>query len=192
VACVCARGDRPDRDHLHVRRERLDESGHLAIVESVFDEQRDGMPAGGRGHTRIVHSVEPGRVSAILSSGPPAPWYDCDVKTLIVHGGEAPLPAPVRDVIVRGSTSVEERSVADVDVSTSLAGADRIVFWSAGDEPTRALAARCASAGTREGAEAIVFVTPDGAGHVRGLEDEQVFQWPRDQDRLVMAFMTGA
>jgi hypothetical protein len=114
------------------------------------------------------------------------------VKTLIVRGGDAPLPAPVRDVIVRGSTSVEERSVADVDASASIAEADRIVFWSAGDEPTRALAARCASAERRTGAEAIVFVTPDGAGHVRGLGDEQVFEWPRDQDRLVMAFMTGA
>jgi len=90
---------------------------------------------------------------------------------LIVHGGDAPLPASVREVIVRGSTSVEERT---------------------GDEPARALAARCASADWSEGADAIVFVTPDGAGHVRGLGDEQIFEWPRDQDRLVMASMTGA
>ena len=41
------------------------------------------------------------------------------------------------------------------------------------------------------GREAIVFVTPDGAARLSGLGDDQVFEWPRDEDRLVMAFMTG-
>jgi hypothetical protein len=120
-----------------------------------------------------------------------AAWYDCEVKTVLIHGGETPLPDHVRDVIARGSTSLEERAASDGDAYASIADADRVVFWSAGDEATRALATRCASAGP-EGREAIVFVTPEGAGRVPGLGDEQVFEWPRDEDRLVMAFMTGA
>jgi hypothetical protein len=114
------------------------------------------------------------------------------VKTLLIRGGDTPVPDHVREVIVRGSTSVEERTVSDVEASSSIAGADRIVFWSEGDDATRALAAKCASNENPEGKEAIVFVTPDGGGRLAGLGREQVFEWPRDEDRLVMAFMTGA
>jgi len=110
---------------------------------------------------------------------------------LLILGGDTPLPDPVRDIFARGSTSLEERAASDVDAYASVANADRVVFWSAGDEATRALAMRCASAAP-EGREAVVFVTPDGARHLPGLGDEQVFEWPRDEDRLVMAFMTGA
>ena len=120
-----------------------------------------------------------------------AAWYDCRVKTVLIRRGDTPLPTAVRDVIVRGSTSLEERVVSDAGASSSIANADRVVFWSAGDEATRELAERCASAGP-EGREAIVFVTPDGGARLPGLGDDQVFEWPRDQDRLVMAFMTGA
>jgi hypothetical protein len=114
------------------------------------------------------------------------------VKTLLICGGEAPVPDAVREVIAQGSTSLEERTVSDVEGSSSLADADRIVFWSGGDDATRALAARCASAEKREAREAVVFVTPEGAARLSGLPDEQVFEWPRDEDRLMMAFMTGA
>jgi hypothetical protein len=118
-------------------------------------------------------------------------WYDCDVKTLLIHGGDTPLPGPVRDVIAKGSTSLEERAASDLDPSSPLADVDRVVFWSAGDAATRALAARCAAV-TGARSEGVVFVTPDGAGRLAGLTDEQVFEWPRDEDRLMMAFMTGA
>ena len=39
--------------------------------------------------------------------------------------------------------------------------------------------------------EAIVFVTPDDSG-VDGLAPNEFFVWPRDEDRLKMAFMTAA
>ena len=120
-----------------------------------------------------------------------AAWYDCRVKTVLIRGGDTPLPAAVRDVIVRGSTSLEERVASDAGASSSIANADRVVFWSAGDEVTRELAMQCASTGP-QGRDAVVFVTPDGAARLPGLGDDQVFEWPRDQDRLVMAFMTGA
>jgi hypothetical protein len=113
------------------------------------------------------------------------------VKTLLIRGGDAPLPDAVREVIARGSTSLEERTISEVETASSMADADRIVFWSGGDEATRALAARCASAERSEDRE-VVFVTPDGAGSLSGLAREQVFEWPRDEDRLMMAFMTGA
>jgi hypothetical protein len=113
------------------------------------------------------------------------------VKTVLIQGGDTPLPGPIRDVIARGSTSLEERAATDVDAYSSIADADRVVFWSAGDDATRALAVQCASSAPR-GREAIVFVTPEGAGRLPGLGDEQVFEWPRDEDRLMMAFMTGA
>ena len=113
------------------------------------------------------------------------------MKTVLIHGGDTPLPDHVRDVITRGSTSFEERAASDGDAYASIADADRVVFWSAGDAATRALSTRCASAGP-EGREAIVFVMPEGAGRLPGLGDDQVFEWPRDEDRLVMAFMTGA
>jgi pimeloyl-ACP methyl ester carboxylesterase len=131
------------------------------------------------------------RGTACLSFVVAAAWYDCGVKTLLIHGGDIPLPGPVRDVIARGSTSLEERAASDAAAYSSIADADRVVFWSAGDDATRALAARCALAAP-EGREAIVLVTPEGAGRFPGLADEQVFEWPRDEDRLVMAFMTGA
>jgi hypothetical protein len=114
------------------------------------------------------------------------------MKTLLISGGKTPLPDAVRDVITRGSTSLDERKPGDVDAAASLADADRIVFWSAGDTATRALAIRCAGVERREGREAIVFITTDAGETVTGLSEFEHFIWPRDEDRLVMAFMTGA
>jgi hypothetical protein len=119
-------------------------------------------------------------------------WYDCEMKTLLIHGGEAPLPEALRDVIVRGSTSLDERPAGQVGASGALEPADRLVFWSPGDPATREIAARCAAAEKRDGREAIVFVTTDEADNVPGLSEGELFVWPRDEDRLVMAFMTGA
>ena len=81
--------------------------------------------------------------------------------------------------------------VSDAGASSSIANADRVVFWSAGDDATRELAERCASAGP-EGREAIVFVTPDGGARLPGLGDDQVFEWPPRSGSTRMAFMTGA
>jgi hypothetical protein len=114
------------------------------------------------------------------------------MKTLLISGAEAPIPPALREVIVRGSTSVDERTARELDLSAALAAADRIVFWSAGDRATRTLAAEFAKAEKRVGREAIVFVTTNAAENVEGLSDGELFVWPRDEDRLIMAFMTGA
>lgn len=114
------------------------------------------------------------------------------MKTLLISGGDRPLPDALRAVIVRGSTSLDERRTPEVDAVESLARVDRIVFWSPGDGATHALATRCATAEKRDGREAIVFVTTDGNESIAGLSDSELFVWPRDEDRLVMAFMTGA
>ena len=114
------------------------------------------------------------------------------MKTLVISGGDVPLPERLRDVITRGSTSVDERRVPEMDSSATLSGADRIVFWSHGDDAIRTLATRCASDEKRQGREAIVYVTTDSAEHVSGLSETEWFVWPRDADRLMMAFMTGA
>jgi hypothetical protein len=114
------------------------------------------------------------------------------VKTLLITGGGAPLPQALRDVIARGSTEVRERAARDVDGAAAVAGVDRVVFWSAGDEATRKLAAQCALAERRDGRETIVFVTTAAGDEVAGLSPAEMFEWPGDEDRLTMAFMTGA
>jgi hypothetical protein len=114
------------------------------------------------------------------------------MKTLLISGGERPLPDALREVIVRGSTSVDERRARDVDAAEPPGDVDRIVLWSPGDADTRALAARYAEAEKRTGREALVFITTEEAQAVAGLSDGELFFWPRDEDRLVMAFMTGA
>jgi hypothetical protein len=117
--------------------------------------------------------------------------YDrSSMKTLLIRGS-TPVPPAVREVITRGSTSLEERPAADV--SAEHLNADRIVFWAArGDEDLRTLAARCARAEARMGRQVIVYVTPYADASVAGLAPNELFVWPRDEDRLKMAFMTGA
>jgi hypothetical protein len=116
------------------------------------------------------------------------------MKTLLISG-DAPPPAPLRDVVERGSTAFEERCASDVspDAATELE-VDRIVFWAgAADAAVRSLARDCARAERAQRREAIVFVTPQGtAAQVEGLSPHEVFEWPCDEDRLKMAFMTGA
>lgn len=113
------------------------------------------------------------------------------MKTLLISGG-TPLPAAIRETIERGSTSLIEKRAGDVDPETAL-DVDRVVFWATnGDDELRTLAERCARAERRERREALVFVTPDDHPKVSGLAANEVFVWPRDEDRLTMAFMTGA
>lgn len=113
------------------------------------------------------------------------------MQTLLISGS-TPVPDPVRETIERGSTSLVERRASDVAADTAL-DADRVVFWATnGDAQLRELAERCARAEKRERREVIVFVTPDADATVSGLEPHELFLWPRDEDRLKMAFMTGA
>jgi hypothetical protein len=112
------------------------------------------------------------------------------MKTLLISGAK-PLPSALRELIAKGSTSLHERSAGETSAAAGL-DADRVVFWAArGDDDVRDLARRLARAEARERREVIVFVTPDGSA-AEGLSAHETFAWPRDEDRLKMAFMTGA
>src|SRR3954464_4457665 len=115
------------------------------------------------------------------------------MRTVLISGGEMPAPAPLVDLIARGSTSFEQHRAAELTGSRSLVEADRIVFWSAGDDPILAeVAQRYRRAERAERREAIVFVMPAGSAPAAGLPDTETYVWPQDQDRLMMAFLTGA
>ena len=115
------------------------------------------------------------------------------MRTLLIRGAD-PVPAPVRELIDRGSTSVELRQLAQVP-ERMPDKFDRIVFWAAGhDSALQAIARRYAEREAAERREVIVFITPDagGAAAVPALAANEVYVWPRDKDRLEMAFLTGA
>ena len=113
------------------------------------------------------------------------------MKTLLI--ADAPVPDRLRQFITRGSTSVDQRRVADEASSDGMPDADRIVFWSTGaDAGLRQLASRYAKAERAQRREAIVFVTTTPDDPVVGLSSTECFLWPRDEDRLRMAFLTGA
>ncbi|MFL6278523.1 MAG: hypothetical protein ACJ731_00290 [Vicinamibacterales bacterium] len=115
------------------------------------------------------------------------------MRTLLISGGGMPVPAPLVDLLVRGSTSLEQRRAADLTGTGSLVEADRIVFWSAGADPTVAeVAGRYRDAERVERREAIVFVTAAGSAPATDLPNTETYVWPQDQDRLTMAFLTGA
>jgi hypothetical protein len=115
------------------------------------------------------------------------------MKTLLISGG-APLPDSLRETIVRGSTSVVERAAADIDPRAPLTGdVDRVVFWAPrGDDALRQLASRLARAERAARREVIVYITAEGQPAAEGVTPDETYAWPRDEDRLVMAFMTGA
>jgi hypothetical protein len=113
------------------------------------------------------------------------------MKTLLIT--DAAVPDQLREFITRGSTSVDQRRVADEASSDVLPDADRIVFWSTGaDAGLRQLASRYAKKEKAERKEAIVFVTTTTDDPVVGLSNTECFLWPQDEDRLRMAFLTGA
>jgi hypothetical protein len=112
------------------------------------------------------------------------------MRTLLISGSQ-PLPTALRELIAKGSTSLQERPANETSTSAGL-GADRVVFWAtSGDRDIHELATRLARAEARERREVIVFVTPDGSGP-DDLAANERFCWPRDEDRLKMAFLTGA
>jgi hypothetical protein len=112
------------------------------------------------------------------------------MKTLLI--ADAPVPELLQEFITRGSTSVDQRGVDD-QAGAGMPDADRIVFWSAGsDTGLRQLASRYAKAEQAERREAILFVTAAAVDPVPGLANTECFRWPQDEDRLRMAFLTGA
>jgi hypothetical protein len=114
------------------------------------------------------------------------------MKTLLISGRATP-PAPLRDIIERGSTAVHHRRAAETDLSATLGwGADRIVFWDSGqDADVRALADACAARQPADLRDSIVFVTDDAGNAPQNILSNQLFLWPRDEDGLRLAFMTG-
>ena len=114
------------------------------------------------------------------------------MRTLLIAGSD-PVPARLREIVDRGSTSVREQRPADPSASLS-SDFDRVVFWAAGgDAVLHSLAQRHAQKERAERRETIVFVTPESAAAtVAGLAPNEVYVWPRDEDRLEVAFLTGA
>ena len=116
------------------------------------------------------------------------------MKTLLVTG-RAAVPAPLRDIIERGSTQLVERRAPDVPAS-AFDGVDRVVFWTGGTEDNEAgaLASRYSEAARDdERRDGIIAIRSDEAdAPPAGVPAEAAFVWPRDEDRLKMAFLTGA
>ena len=114
------------------------------------------------------------------------------MRTLLIAGAD-PVPPRLRELVDLGSTSVREQRSADSSANLSI-DFDRVVIWAArGDTALAALAQRYARKEAAERREMIVFVTPDSAaGTVAGLGANEMYVWPRDQDRLEAAFLTGA
>ena len=112
------------------------------------------------------------------------------MKTVIVRG-RATLPDDLRDMIERGSTSVQE---CHVPGPTPLPrDVDRVVFFASGEDADVTAAVRqAARAERRDRVEKLVYVTTEGTPPVDGLSASEVYVWPKDEDRLKMAFMTGA
>jgi hypothetical protein len=94
-------------------------------------------------------------------------------------------------MIDRGSTSVQECHVPGP--TPMPRDVDRVVFFTSGDDPDVAAAARQAARAERtDGLEKLVYVLAGtGSATVEGLAATEVYMWPRDEDRLKMAFMTG-
>ena len=114
------------------------------------------------------------------------------MKTLVISG-RAPVPVALRELIERGSTVVEDRLARDV--SDALPdGIDRMVFWAASPDPELSRVANaCARRESSARRQVIVFVAGD-PGAAAGLEisPAEWYVWPRDEDRLKLAFLTGA
>jgi hypothetical protein len=115
------------------------------------------------------------------------------MRTLLVTGG-TPAPAELREILVRGSTSLDEVKPRDLStyVSPEGFGVDRLVFFAgSGDRDVRELALTYATAAGRERQQTIVYVTAGPEDPLDGMTRDEVFVWPRDEDKLKMAFMTG-
>jgi hypothetical protein len=110
---------------------------------------------------------------------------------VVLISGATPLPPELREIIARGSTELVEFAAGDTSASAAQ-DADRIVLWAGGgDEAVRGMAGRCAEAVDRR-ADTLVFVSEAGGAPPSGFTANELFEWPADEDRLKMAFVTGA
>jgi hypothetical protein len=115
------------------------------------------------------------------------------MKTLLISSG-APIPGALKEVIQRGSTSLDERAPRDLDPAAPLPDAvDRVVFWAPEpDDTLRRIASRFARDERTSRRDVIVYVTSPGQQPAEGVAANEAYEWPRDEDKLVMAFMTSA
>ena len=117
--------------------------------------------------------------------------YDHVMKTLVVVGTR-PLPADAREVVERGSTSVIEKGTAELRDGQLPGDVDRIVLWAdPADRSVADLARAYSSGASPERKDTLVVIAPDAAA-VPGVQPAEIFVWPRDEDRLKLAFLTGA
>ena len=111
------------------------------------------------------------------------------MKVLLISSSEP--PEPLRALVARGSTSLVERQAGDDAIPRG--DADRVVFWAApGDDAVLEHARRHAAADADTRSDVLVFVGAEGVGTPDGIQPHECFTWPRDEDRLTMAFMTSA
>ena len=116
--------------------------------------------------------------------------YDRLMKTLVVVGTR-PLPADVREVVERGSTSVIEKGTAELRGGPLPPDVDRVVLWAdPADRGVVDLAGAYARGASPERKDTLVVIAPEPAS-VPGVQAAEIFVWPRDEDRLKLAFMTG-
>ena len=117
--------------------------------------------------------------------------YDRGMKTLVVVGSR-PMPADVREVVERGSTSVIEKRSAELRGEAVPPDVDRVVLWADPSDHSVIDLARTYSRGASpERKDTLVVIAPDAAA-VPGVPPGEIFVWPRDEDRLKVAFLTGA
>jgi hypothetical protein len=114
--------------------------------------------------------------------------------TTVLITGTGTVPGPLLELVKRGSTSFRQDRADELERGTPLA-VDRVVFWTATeDAAVQRLARQYVNAEAAARREVVVFVTAEqgGARPPAGLSPNELFVWPRDEDRLKMAFLTGA
>ena len=106
------------------------------------------------------------------------------MKTILVSS--ARVPDDLHDILKRGSTTLDSLPVRDADPGKiSRLSPDRVVFWhETGDRDVEILADAMARRDPGEAATAIVFISSGTAGIGQWLAPDQVFIWPKDEDRL--------
>lgn len=113
------------------------------------------------------------------------------MKTVLISQ-DGRVPRGLRAIVERGSTVLVEYRADELPGSAHL-DADRVVFWGEGDQPDlRTLAEACLRDAPAELREGILYVTGATETSRPGMAADQVFAWPRDEDRLKVVFMTGA
>ena len=102
-------------------------------------------------------------------------------------------PAALRAIIERGSTAVVSRRPQEVDIVANEArDADRVVFWAAQRDSAVTNLAQAWIAREGRGTGQLLFISASADASPGGLSSDALFEWPRDEDRLRIAFMTGA